>query len=186
MDRASQAIKDGHMAKLVQLLNDGHATLEAKGNDDPPLWYAADRGRAEMVELLIMRGADVDGQGSGNWFHRTPLQTAILWGREEAAKLLMRHRADVNVRDAQGNSPLSLAARNVQHRLVALLLLHPEIKVNMVAKDGQTALWHAENKSDTQAAVMLEAAVKGDLQPARLLLTVTHPDSLRKSVHAQV
>ena len=91
-----------------------------KGNEAPPLYYAAQSGHKEIAELLIANDADVnlrsgmiikteDGdageqmaQKSMN--NRTPLDMAILFDHTEIADLLRKHGGKTGEElDAAGN-----------------------------------------------------------------------------------
>ncbi|MBN2583621.1 MAG: ankyrin repeat domain-containing protein [Planctomycetes bacterium] len=70
-----------------------------KGTDWTPILV-------DMMNLLIERGADVDAvNGSGI----TPLHRAANVGNVTAAGVLLRHGANVNIRDDAGRTPLGVA-----------------------------------------------------------------------------
>lgn len=78
-----------------------------------PLDYAAINGRAEMADLLIAFGADMNARD--NLFGETPLHYAIanckfaVKGQLEVVELLIKRGADVNAKDAKGLTPLDYA-----------------------------------------------------------------------------
>jgi ankyrin repeat protein len=81
--------------------------LEAGGdaNDGALVAHAVRRGcGAEMIELLAVHGADLDGEGGETWRGdvplRTPYQHAVLRGRTEIAELLARLGASTEVEPA--------------------------------------------------------------------------------------
>ncbi len=87
--------------------------------------FAASHGSAELVRLLLDRGADVDARnGTG----RTALHYAVFRDRPEAAKVLLERGARVDVAtriDGFGRvSPLMLAAGRGRRELTELLLAH--------------------------------------------------------------
>ncbi|KAI0489777.1 hypothetical protein F4859DRAFT_166623 [Xylaria cf. heliscus] len=61
-----------------------------------------------VIDLLIERGAKVNFETAVS--HVTPLMLAIRTRRQDVAKLLLLAGADVDVTDALGNSPLSMAS----------------------------------------------------------------------------
>lgn len=72
------------------------------------LTYAARDGFAEIAQLLIAAGADVnwiDGEGV------TPLILAAFKGHAELVKLLLDHEADITVQDQWGRTALDYALR---------------------------------------------------------------------------
>ena len=93
--------------------------LEDFSEDDPGEPEPA--GPIELVVLLLRYGArakgwDVDKEGD-------PLFTAVMMNHIDAARLLLAHGADPNVRDNVGYSPLRWCADNGYLEMARLLLL---------------------------------------------------------------
>ena len=87
-----------------------------------------------------------------------PLHRAAKTGAGEATRLLLEHGADPNLTDPeQGNSALMRAANRGALAIVRLLLAHGA-SVDIVAKDGWTALQAAEMIGDAEIAALLRAA----------------------------
>ncbi|CAB0033543.1 unnamed protein product [Trichogramma brassicae] len=83
------------------------------------LMLAAQEGHANLCELLLDKGAqledqDVRGHGALTW--------ACMRGRIQAVQLLLERGADVAACDRAGRSPLDLAACQVNQKIVQLLL----------------------------------------------------------------
>ncbi|XP_023319029.1 protein TANC2 [Trichogramma pretiosum] len=83
------------------------------------LMLAAQEGHANLCELLLDKGAqledqDVRGHGALTW--------ACMRGRVQAVQLLLERGADVAACDRAGRSPLDLAACQVNPKIVQLLL----------------------------------------------------------------
>lgn len=77
------------------------------GDSAYPLHYAAN-SRADIIQLLIDQGADVnvrDGKG------KTPLHCAAVTANLECMRTLLENGADANLMDGDGNTPLMLARR---------------------------------------------------------------------------
>jgi uncharacterized protein len=74
-----------------------------------PLHLAAFFGHADVVELLLGRGADINAR-SANSIRNTPLHAAVAGGRVEAALALIDGGAEVNAADGGGHTPLHIAA----------------------------------------------------------------------------
>ena len=68
-------------------------------------------GQKEIVELLIVKGADVNAKGTVRTKVGgvTPLHIAADKGHKEIAELLIDNGADVNVKDAFSETPLDVA-----------------------------------------------------------------------------
>jgi surface polysaccharide O-acyltransferase-like enzyme len=102
-----KAADAGDLEAIERRLADG-----AKVDDpDPklgmrPLLWAALADRAEAVELLIRRGADVNAAASDGG---TPLHGAAFLGHERTVKALVENGADVNATNKRGETPLYVA-----------------------------------------------------------------------------
>jgi hypothetical protein len=131
-----------------------------------PLHEAARLGRTVMLKLLLKQGVKLDPVDHEG---HTPLELAILNGRTQTAEVLIKagaafdpsrlllqsvranitdrdvvrfltqRGADVNVRDAQGNTPLLIAAGHANHRLMNHLVEYGA-DVNARNHAGDTAL----------------------------------------------
>jgi ankyrin repeat protein len=94
-------------------------------NEVQPGWgtalhEAARSGRADIAELLLEHGSDINAiELEGD----TPLHTAVKWGgHEDVVKVLIAHKADVNAGDKDGKTPLCDAAAEGYPNIIMLLL----------------------------------------------------------------
>ncbi len=71
-----------------------------------PLISAALTDQTEAIELLIRRGANVNGLSNDGG---TALHAAAFLGHENAVELLVRNGAKVNAKNNRGNTPLDVA-----------------------------------------------------------------------------
>jgi len=71
-----------------------------------PLMYAAKDGQQEIVRMLINNKAKINAVEVDRW---AALHFAGAYGNQEAAKLLLEADADVNLRNGDGATPLTLA-----------------------------------------------------------------------------
>lgn len=96
------------------------ADLNVRWRGMTPLYNACRSGWGDVVELMIKKGADVDAESYGE----TPLLKVA--GRKvndvNLAKILINNDADVNAKDANGNTPLYLAILNKNSAMIKLLL----------------------------------------------------------------
>jgi ankyrin repeat protein len=68
------------------------------------LYHAASLGVADVVEVLLSRGASVN-EGCSK---RTPLHCAVGWGHTKCVELLLRCGADRSIKDSDQRTPLQL------------------------------------------------------------------------------
>lgn len=96
------------------------ADLNVRWRGMTPLYNACRSGWGDVVELMIKKGADVDAESYGE----TPLLKVA--GRKvndvNLARILINNDADVNAKDANGNTPLYLAILNKNSAMIKLLL----------------------------------------------------------------
>lgn len=102
---------------ICRLLLDYKADPNAHtDNSAPPLVLAMQNGNMEIIKMLVEKGADIEKPGTLHRFHGTPLSMAVVWASPknsqniEALQYLLERKADPNVEDKDGWSPLWLAA----------------------------------------------------------------------------
>ena len=135
-------------------------------NGQYPLHLAAEKGRIIMVRTLLKHGADIDARTADG---DSALDLAILSGRTQIAEILLREGgqldasavllkaatqgvtdrdtvrfltergADLEQRDANGDTALLIAIRQDNHRLATHLVARGA-DVNVQAADGRSAL----------------------------------------------
>jgi len=95
-------------------------SMVEKGNADPPLHMAAEYGRTEIVEYLVVHcKADCNKEDESG---QTPLHLAAKWGRAEIVKLLVENgKADSSKEDHFGTTPLMLARKESKADVVKYL-----------------------------------------------------------------
>ena len=113
------AVLRGDYDATVKLLEQG-TDIEAKdpGSGASPLHYAVMKGRMQIVDLLISRGADVNSRTRNR---TTPLHTAALYAKKEVAERLLEKKADMNAVSASGSTPLALATAARNHPIATML-----------------------------------------------------------------
>jgi ankyrin repeat protein/Mg2+ and Co2+ transporter CorA len=94
------------------------------------LHLAVAHGRDDIIELLLVHGADVMARSDGSW---TPLHNACEQGSVKVLKIVLERGADINARLLNGMTPLHVAAQAGHLDVVECLLERNNIK--RAAKD---------------------------------------------------
>ncbi|KAI6316979.1 hypothetical protein MCOR29_006529 [Pyricularia oryzae] len=151
------AIAAGQVTTAQWLIDHGGASVRARDGGGtkakPPLYHAVRTGNAELVTLLLHRGAEVNAKSSMGQSHlvevvqggnvdmmhlllshggdpnardvtgRALLVHAVNAGNLEMARQLLVHGADANIRDYTGQAVLNLAATSIPMRMEHVTLL---------------------------------------------------------------
>lgn len=125
------------------------------------LMKAAEKGNIEMLEILLMQGADIDGRS--RWGRETPLMKAAYYGQADAAAWLLDHGAALEARDSRGNTALLHAAWMGKLDVIRLLLKRGA-EVNAANDLNWNALMQAALEGHHAVSkVLLEQGARTDL-----------------------
>lgn len=123
-----------------------------------PLMLAAQGGDIEEINRLIERGAAIEER---DWTGNTALDYALGtkdWNKPiqiPAAKALLAHGANFNIRPSDyGRTHLMHAIGKIQ---AVQLLLEAGADVNVISKDGHSALFYAKIGGRSDVAALLKA-----------------------------
>jgi ankyrin repeat protein len=151
-----RAVRRGEVDEVARLLDAEPHLMEARnprGFGHTALIMAAGLGHADLVKLLLERGADVN---AGNVFDDTALHEAAAGGHEEVVSILLGCGADRSRKgDTSDITPLISASHNC-HLDVARQLQIRECGLDQRNHIGWTALF--------------EACLNGHVEVARTLL----------------
>ena len=125
--------------------------LTSLGAVQPLIRECAD-GHAKNVLLLLEAGADVEAQ-QDNSIGFTAMNQAAYFGHSPCLQHLLDFKADVNVLDAYGGTPLVAAALNGEKECVKVLLEH-KADVNRATANGNTPLMKAALNGHGMLAVL--------------------------------
>ena len=126
-----EAAGTGNIEAVKKHLDMGTDVNEKDDLEMTPLLYADTK---EIAELLIAKGADVDGMGVQGM---TPLNMAASAGHAGIAELLISKGAEVNANTSRGGTPLDFAIRNKQTETTDLLRKHGGKTDNELKAEGK-------------------------------------------------
>jgi len=124
MDKINQELRsgvfDGDLEKVKDALDKG-ADVNTKDvlTGRNVLMLAADKGKKEMVELLLNESADVNARSEGRW---TVLMIAAEGGYGDIVELLIENGAEVDAENTNGKTALMRAIERGHRNVVDLLI----------------------------------------------------------------
>ena len=125
------------------------------------IWSGAHTGNTAAIERHLVAGTDLN-RGDAK-YGVTPLSWATVGRQIEAVALLIKHGADVNVGNKDGNTPLHTAAFLGEYK-IAELLVKSGADVNITNDDGDSPMNSLGADWDTTEAIAgwLQIEVKRD------------------------
>ena len=157
---AFEAAIVGDAEQLASRLDDDPELLTAYSPDGWTLVHLAPwAGQPETTRLLLERGADLAAV-SRNTLRNQPLNAAVAGPNAETrtacVRLLLEAGADVNNRQAGGNTPLHTAAHLGDASTAEALLAHGA-DAGLRSDDGKAAADYARERGHEDLAQRLEA-----------------------------
>ncbi|NOT68393.1 MAG: hypothetical protein HOP04_08730 [Methylophilaceae bacterium] len=149
-----QEVKGEWQVVSKLLVKHGADVSEDQGGNGP-LYMAATIGDRELVELMLAKGARVDGDVS-KCVCETPLHSAIAERHTEIAELLINRGANVNALNRSNRTPLHFLARDVKDKKLAELMISQGADVNAKDKYGETAYDFAIRTGNQVVASVLQ------------------------------
>lgn len=149
-------IKNSNPKGARSLIESGVFDLNAAGADSlTPLMLASKYGYADLVALLIEKGADLETTDSGGG---TALFYAIDGGFTGIVKILLDRGANFEHASSTGIRPLIIAAKKTGGEDIVKLLIEKGASVNAETPYRDTALTWAAYSGNYDAAALLLAA----------------------------
>ena len=166
---ALQAVARTGNVDAAQLLLDHHATVDAreKWGGQTALMWASARRHPEMMRLLISKGADVNARSIDRDYQRhvtaegrpknldsggfTPLLYAARENCMACVDVLLKNKADIDLPDPDGVSPL----------LVAILNANWDLAKQLVAAGADVNQWDIFGEAPLFTAIDLRNKVDG-------------------------
>mmetsp|Transcript_126823 Transcript_126823/g.283485 ORF Transcript_126823/g.283485 Transcript_126823/m.283485 type:complete len:383 (+) Transcript_126823:67-1215(+) len=140
--------------ELTMILLEARADVnQADAQDKQPLHLAMEEDLADVVDVVLANGAEVNTGNISIGLSSSPLNEATHAGNIDLMEKLIEARSDLNRQGRQEMTPLHLAARG-RHLKAARLLLEAGADVNIKAK-GKTAAQLAATNGAAELACML-------------------------------
>jgi len=152
-----EAARKGDLGSCIKSIREG-AEVSFQSCGLSALFYAAFYGHDFIIDYLVNCGAGINEK---NLTGVTPLGKAVESARPDVlstVKCLLKHRADPNIADCNGNTPLIKAVKNSNIELVKCLIAHNTIDVNKQNLEKNTALHEAAFKGSKELVDRLIAA----------------------------
>lgn len=151
------AVRSGDLDVAEALLRAGADFTAVDSKNQSPLHVAAKwcaiATAAEMVDLLVKRGADVN-QLDENQLNNTYLLSAIAKNRLDDVKFLLDKGVNPSTANSDGWSTLHVAARNAEAEVLKVLLTW-DADVSKVDQNGCSPLFQAAALGSTEKLKLL-------------------------------
>ena len=134
---------------------------------DEALVAAVDKGRMDVMKVLLCNGADVNSRDKSN---TTVMNKAIKYGHSSIVRLLCQHNADVNLQGECGVTPLILAVEYGDVEITNILL---ENGANVNTRSYYLQISSKDRwlrDDENQCSALIVATMYGHLSIAKLLL----------------
>ena len=113
------AVNRGDVETVNKLLDrEPTVALKADKKGRKPLYYAAKKGKLEVVQVLVSKGANVNDRDEKG---ETALFIACVKGHNDVVKFLVERGADVNTKTEKGKTPLEMAKKGGHKEIIQML-----------------------------------------------------------------
>jgi ankyrin repeat protein len=122
-DKLAKAIFLDDLKTVEELIDAGSIDINANLSIDrptPPLIYAVEIARKAIVEALLRAGANIDSVNDGRRF--TACHAAVMNSLDGLLPVLLAHRPNLALKDADGFTPLHLAIVHRRDRIAVMLI----------------------------------------------------------------
>ena len=154
MKKFSAIFKRIFISLTVLVLFSGLAYFLFKPDWNQILYNSALHGELKEATKAVNHGARVNYTNPA-WEHPTALYVAVSMGNTSIVRYLLGRGANPSVRDESGNTPLIMAAQNLDPE-IAQILLAAGAKANEANNNGVTPLFYAAEGSDPSNLRLVE------------------------------
>ena len=139
--------------ELWNLVRD-HLWLHTKYRDQDPLFFATGYGLQDVIDWAHPPGIDFNVRDRAG---RTPLLLAMsLSSNRQMVESLLNNGADVNAKDPDGETALTIGTReNDVDEAVSILIARTDCELDHVTGNGCSALGYARKNGNTRIVELL-------------------------------
>ena len=161
------ATVNGHYT-IAELLLENGGNPNIPDNDGwTPLMVASLEGQSKIVELLLQKGIDPNGLNTKNG--RTALSQASQCSHYDTVELLLKAKANPNIKDSDGFTAIEIAHANGHSRIVQLLD-GKGINSNQPENIGRTLPTTANMHRQNKEASSMSSTFKKMISPLKRII----------------